>query len=213
VTQTLLALLVSAALWAQAPGEERRPGSRRSPGLYATLNTTLGSITFRLHEKESPETVKNFVALVRGEKPWKDPGTGRMVTRPLYDGILIHRVIPNFMIQMGDPEGTGSGDCGIKPVRDEWDRSFLKFDSPGQVAMASSGPGTSTCQFFIAEMPLLQLNNMHTIFGQVVEGRDVVSKIARVPRDRNDKPRTPVKVVTVIIEREGPEPGQKDGLK
>ena len=166
----------------------------------------MGPIVCKLYEKESPITVKNFVALARGGKSWTDPATKQKTTRPLYSGTIFHRVIPGFMIQGGDPTGTGMGDGGLTPIPDEFDPS-LKFDKPGRLAMANAGPRTGTCQFFISEVPTPHLDGKHTIFGQVVEGQELVNKIARVPADpSNNKPRTPVKIVSIKITREGPAP-------
>jgi peptidyl-prolyl cis-trans isomerase A (cyclophilin A) len=196
---------ILAAAFAQAPPADSPAAPAREPGLYATINTTLGAITVRFFEKEAPITVKNFVALSKGTKAWKDPKTGQMVTRPLYPGTIFHRVIPGFMIQGGDPLGTGMGDPGFT-IPDEFAPN-LKFDVPGRLAMANIGqPHTGGCQFFITDVPTPHLNGKHTIFGQVVEGQDVVHKIISVPKDRNDKPLTPVKIVSIVIKREGPPP-------
>ena len=208
----LFALVAGCAL-AQAPAQPPA-GSTPPPvlenGLYATFNTSMGSITAVLYEKEAPITVRNFVALARGAKPWKDPNSGAMVAKPLYSNITFHRVIPNFMIQTGDPTATGSHDCGFT-IKDEIVPT-LKFDRPGRLGMANiSRPNTGSCQFFITEVatPFLDPspgNSGYTIFGQVVEGQDIVGKIARVPRDGNDKPRTSVKLISVTIKRVGPAP-------
>src|SRR3954453_15415420 len=192
--RTTLLSLFAATLMAQTPaapaaGQVPKPAApTREPGLYATINTSMGPIVVVLYEKESPITVRNFTALARGTKPWTDPKTGQKVTRPLYSGTTFHRVIPGFMIQGGDPMGTGMGDGGLTPIPDEFSPS-LTFDKPGRLAMANAGPRTGTCQFFITEGPTPHLNGKHTIFGQVVEGMDVVTKIANVPKDSNDKPR------------------------
>jgi len=176
----------------------------REPGLYATIKTTMGDITVKLYEKEAPITVRNFVGLARGTKEWKDPKTGQMVKRPLYTGTIFHRVIPGFMIQGGDPLGTGMGDPGFT-IPDEFVPS-LKFDVPGRLAMANIGqPHTGGSQFFITDVPTPHLNGKHTIFGQVIEGQDVVHKIISVPT-RSEKPLTPVKIVSIVIKREGPPP-------
>ncbi len=164
----------------------------------------MGDITVKLYEKEAPITVKNFVGLARGTKEWKDPKTGQMVKRPLYTGTIFHRVIPGFMIQGGDPLGTGMGDPGFT-IPDEFVPS-LKFDVPGRLAMANIGqPHTGGSQFFITDVPTPHLNGKHTIFGQVIEGQDVVHKIISVPT-RSEKPLTPVKIVSIVIKREGPPP-------
>jgi peptidyl-prolyl cis-trans isomerase A (cyclophilin A) len=175
----------------------------REPGLYATMTTSLGTIVLKLYEQESPITVKNFVDLALGRKAWLDPKTGQMVTRPLYNGLTFHRVIPGFMIQGGDPLGNGTG--GTRAIKDEFHPS-LKFNTSGRLAMANAGPNTGSCQFFITETPTTHLNGLHTIFGQVVEGQNVVSKIARTPRDSNDMPRTPVVIQSITFQREGPGP-------
>ncbi|MBM3724287.1 MAG: peptidylprolyl isomerase [Acidobacteria bacterium] len=157
-----------------------------------------------MYEKESPVTVKNFADLALGRKAYKDPRTGQTVRKPLYPGTGFHRVIPGFMIQGGDPLDNGTG--GTEPIIDESDPS-LTFDKPGLLAMANAGPGTGSCQFFITEAATPWLNGRHTIFGIVVEGQDVVERIARVPRDGRDKPREPVTIKTVTFNRVGPPPG------
>jgi len=175
----------------------------REPGLYATITTSMGTIVAKLFEKESPITVKNFTDLAMGRKEWTDPATKQRVKRPLYNGLIFHRVIPGFMIQTGDPLGTGMG--GTTAIPDEFDPS-LSFDRPGRLGMANAGPGTGSSQFFITEVPTPHLTGKHTIFGQVVEGQDVVEKIARVPRNANDKPATAVRMVRVSVARVGPAP-------
>lgn len=194
----LLALTLAAQIAAAQP-----PAPMREAGLYATINTTMGAITLKLYEAESPITVRNFVYLAQGRKSWKDPKTGQMVSRPLYNGLTFHRVIPRFMIQGGDPAGNGTGNVGFT-IKDEFSPG-LKFDGPGRLAMANAGPGTGSCQFFITEVPTPHLTGHHTIFGQVVEGQDVVNKIARVP-NRDDTPITPVRITTITFTREGPPP-------
>ncbi len=177
----------------------------RENGLYARIETSLGSITAKLFDAETPVTVQNFVALVLGKKPFIDPATGQKIVKPFYEGITFHRVIPKFMIQAGDPTGTGAYDAGFM-IPDEI-RSTLKFDRPGRLAMANIGQkNTGDCQFFITEVPAPHLNNLHTIFGQVVEGQGVVAKIASVPRDANNKPRSPVVIRRIVLERQGPMP-------
>jgi peptidyl-prolyl cis-trans isomerase A (cyclophilin A) len=184
--------LASAAL-AQSP---------RDPGLYATINTSIGDITVKLFEKEAPITVKNFVGLAKGTKAWKDPRTGQMVTRSLYAGTNFHRVIPGFMIQGGDPLDSGMGDPGFT-IADEF-APDLKFDVPGRLAMANTGaPHTGGSQFFITVAPTPWLDGHHTIFGQVIEGQDVVEKIVGVPRGAQDKPLSPMEIVSILIQREG----------
>jgi peptidyl-prolyl cis-trans isomerase A (cyclophilin A) len=155
----------------------------------------------RLFEKEAPVTVKNFVDLAAGQKEWTDPETEKRVKRPLYDGLKFHRVIPGFMIQGGDPEGTGMGGTDVIP--DEFDPT-LAFDRPGRLGMANSGPESGSSQFFITESPQPHLNGRHTVFGQVVRGQDVVARIAAVERDQDDEPKVPVRILRVSFRRIGP---------
>jgi peptidyl-prolyl cis-trans isomerase A (cyclophilin A) len=171
----------------------------RAPGTYAVFDTTQGTIVIKLFEKEAPQTVGNFVGLAEGTKEFKDPKTGQKVKRPFYDGLIFHRVIPQFMIQGGCPLGTGTGDPGYR-FGDEFDKS-LKHDKPGKLSMANAGPGTNGSQFFITVAPTPWLDNKHTIFGEVVEGMDIATKISEVPRGGGDKPKTPVELKSVKIER------------
>ena len=174
------------------------------PGLYATLTTSMGPITFRLYEKESPITVQNFVDLATGRKEFTDPESKQRVKKPFYNGLLFHRVIPNFMIQGGDPTGTGMG--GSDEIPDEFHPS-LTFDRPGRVAMANTGaPRSGSSQFFITDVPTPHLNGRHPIFGQVVDGMGVVEKIARVPTNEENRPKTPVRMLRVSFRRVGPGP-------
>jgi cyclophilin family peptidyl-prolyl cis-trans isomerase len=198
--RTLL-LLALAALHTALAQTAPAAAPQREPGLYAVMATSMGPITFRLLESEAPVTVKNFVDLATGNKTWTHPRTKAKSRRPLYNGLIFHRVIPGFMIQGGDPLGNGMGDAGFE-FKDEF-APGLGFDRPGRVAMANSGPNTNSCQFFITEVPTPHLNKLHTIFGQVVQGQDLVARIARVPKLGSDKPRTPVVIQTMKIERVG----------
>ncbi len=172
----------------------------RTPGTYAVLNTTEGTIVCRLFEKEAPKTVQNFTELAEGKRDWKDGVSGKKGPGPLYNGTIFHRVIPNFMVQAGDPSGSGMGGPGYK-FEDETKGSPHKFDQPGKLAMANSGPNTNGSQFFITVAPTPWLTGNHTIFGEVVEGNDVVDKIVSVPRNRQDKPNKDVVLNSVTIER------------
>jgi peptidyl-prolyl cis-trans isomerase A (cyclophilin A) len=186
----LLSMALAAAPFAQA---------QRAPGLYAVFHTEEGDVVARLYEKETPRTVANFVALAHGTKAWADPQVRKFVKRPLYDNITFHRVIPGDVIQAGDPTGKGTHNCGVS-VPDEF-LPGLRFDRAGKLAMANSGePNSGGCQFFITNNVAPTWNGKYTIFGQVVEGQDVVDKISRTPT-RNEKPLTPVKLVSVAIER------------
>ncbi len=172
----------------------------RTPGLYATFDTSEGTIVCRLFEKEAPKTVQNFVELAEGKREWTHPDTRKKSTDPLYSGTIFHRVIPNFMIQGGDPAGTGYGGPGYR-FEDETKGSPHKFDKPGKLAMANSGPNTNGSQFFITVAPTDWLTGNHTIFREVIEGQDIANKIANVPRNRQDKPNKDVTVTAVRIER------------
>jgi peptidyl-prolyl cis-trans isomerase A (cyclophilin A) len=172
----------------------------RQPGTYAVFNTSEGTIVCRLFETDAPKTVANFVELAEGKREWSHPVTKKKSKDRLYDGTIFHRVIPNFMIQGGDPAGTGFGGPGYQ-FEDETKASPHKFDKTGKLAMANSGPNTNGSQFFITVAPTTWLTGKHTIFGEVVEGQDVVDKIANVPRNRQDKPNKDVVVKSVVIEK------------
>ena len=172
----------------------------RQPGTYATFETSQGTIVCRLFEKDAPVTVKNFIELASGTREWTHPRTRQKSQANLYDGTIFHRVIPNFMIQGGDPEGTGMGGPGYK-FEDETKGSAHKFDKPGKLAMANAGPNTNGSQFFITVAPTPWLTGNHTIFGEVVEGQDVADKITAVPRNKQDRPLQDVVLKSVKIER------------
>jgi len=172
-----------------------------APGTYVLFDTTMGRIIARLFTEQAPKTTAVFIGLVEGTKPWKDQNTGQTVQRPFYDGLIFHRVIPDFMIQGGCPLGMGYGGPGFK-FDDEF-HPKLRHDKPGILSMANSGPNTNGSQFFITERPTPHLDNLHTIFGEVVDGMDVVKKIARVERGAKDKPLTPVVMKKVSIVRIG----------
>ena len=161
-------------------------------GPTVLLDTSMGRLTCQLFDKEAPETVANFVGLATGTKAWNDPTSEQKVTgKPLYNGTQFHRVIPGFMIQGGDPLANGMGDAGFY-IADEISPA-LRFDVPGRLAMANSGPNTNSSQFFITEVPTPQLNGRHTIFGQCdTHSVALVGSIARVERDSADKPLAPV---------------------
>ena len=172
----------------------------RVPGIYATFDTSEGIIVCRLFEKEAPVTVKNFIDLAEGTREWAHPSTGKKSNARLYDGTIFHRVIPNFMVQGGDPAGTGMGGPGYK-FQDETKGSPHNFSKSGKLAMANAGPNTNGSQFFITVAPTQWLTGNHTIFGEVIEGQDVADKITAVPRNRQDKPLKDVVLTSVKIER------------
>lgn len=169
--------------------------------LYAILHTTAGEIRIALFADQAPKTVANFVGLATGEKEWTDPRTGQSSTAPLYDGTVFHRVIDNFMIQGGDPLGTGTGGPGYR-FADEF-HPELSFDRPYLLAMANAGPGTNGSQFFITTALTPHLNRKHTIFGEVAdaESRSVVDAIGTTPTGPRDRPTQDVTINKVTIER------------
>ena len=167
----------------------------------ATLHTTAGDIVIELFGDQAPVTVQNFVNLAEGSKEWQNPATGQKSNEPLYDGTVFHRVIEGFMIQGGDPLGSGRGGPGYQ-FKDEF-HTDLRFDRPYLLAMANAGPGTNGSQFFITVGPTPHLNRKHTIFGEVADAdsRAVVDKIAAAPTDHSDRPREDVTITSVEITR------------
>jgi len=170
------------------------------PETFATLETSKGRIRVRLFPDTAPKTVENFIGLAEGTRPWRDR-SGAERRGPLYDGTIFHRVIPDFMIQGGDPEGTGRGGPGYS-FEDEVGGPH-RFDRPGYLAMANAGPNTNGSQFFITQVATPWLDGKHTIFGEVVEGMEVADAIAASERDRNDRPLQDVRLERVVIERAG----------
>jgi peptidyl-prolyl cis-trans isomerase A (cyclophilin A) len=169
----------------------------------AVIDTTAGKLTCTLFPDKAPIGVANFIGLSDGTKDWISPVTHQKKHGvPLYDGTIFHRVIPNFMIQGGDPLGTGTGDPGYQFKNET--SSDLKFDRPGRLAYANAGPDTNGSQFFITEIPYPSLNGGYTIFGQCDDASvALVKQIARVGRDSNDRPYRPVKINHITIEQGG----------
>jgi len=197
-------LIAAVALAAPMPGPAAQ--EKREPGLYMTFQTDKGDIACKLYEKEAPVTVHTMVGLAIGKISYQDPSTGQTMKKKFFDGLTFHRVIPMFMIKGGDPLGNGTGGPtgpGF-PYKNEPSPS-LKFDGPGKLAMANAGPNTNASQFFITEAAYPSLNGGYTLWGQC-DNLDVVKAIARVPRDANDKPNTPVHIKHVVVERVGPAP-------
>jgi peptidyl-prolyl cis-trans isomerase A (cyclophilin A) len=165
--------------------------------LTATLRTNQGTIVVRLFPDQAPKTVRNFVELAEGKKEWTDPKSRKKTSARLYDGTVFHRVIPNFMIQGGDPLGNGRGGPGYQ-FADEF-HPDLAFNRPYLLAMANAGPGTNGSQFFITTAPTHHLNRKHTIFGEVISGADVVDAISNTQTDRSDRPLNDVIIESVEI--------------
>ncbi|HKD09084.1 MAG TPA: peptidylprolyl isomerase [Bryobacteraceae bacterium] len=190
-------LTLTVLLYAGKPGD--KPDKVLKPGLYAVFDTSEGIIKAELFEKYTPIAVANFVGLAQGTKPWRDPKTGQFVRRPMYNGVTFHRVIREEMIQAGDPTGTSAHNCGIT-IRDEF-LPGLRFDQPGRLAVANTGrPDSGACQFFFTDGTVSQWNNQYTIFGQAVEGLDVIHAINRKPLV-GERPEHPVIIRSVTIQR------------
>ena len=166
--------------------------------LTATLRTNHGTVVLRLFPDHAPKTVRNFTELAQGGREWTNPETGATTRDRLYDGTIFHRVIPGFMIQGGDPLGTGRGGPGYE-FADEF-HPDLSFDRPYLLAMANAGPGTNGSQFFITTVPTPHLNRRHTIFGEVIEGTDVVDKISQLKTDPSDRPVEDVVIESIQID-------------
>lgn len=188
--------LIPAAEAPQKP-QTTMTSSSTGDGIFAHFQTRLGKITIRLEHEKAPMTVANFVGLAEGTVT----NTFRKQGEPYFDGIIFHRVIPGFMIQCGDPTGTGMGGPGYA-FADEFDPS-LRHDGPGVLSMANSGPGTNGSQFFITVAPTPHLDGRHAVFGRVVEGMEVATAIANVPRGAQDRPNQEVKIDSLRIERRG----------
>jgi len=205
-----LALSAAVAQQSSAPAQDIPDAPQATPeattvpnGPFVVMDTSMGRITCQFYQKQAPMAVANFIGLATGTKDWTDPATNKVMHhKPLYDGTTFHRVIPEFMIQGGDPEGTGMGGPGYQ-FADEFDPG-LNFDRPGRLAMANSGPNTNGSQFFITEQASDSLDQHYTLFGQCDDASvAVVKTIARVQRDANDKPLTPVVLQKVTIVPEG----------
>jgi peptidyl-prolyl cis-trans isomerase A (cyclophilin A) len=178
-----------------------KPGEK----LFATFDTSMGTLVAELFWEKAPNTVVNFVQLAEGTKEWNDPKTGKKEKKPLYNGTIFHRVIPDFMIQGGDPLGNGTGGPGYT-FADEFHPS-LKHEGPGVLSMANSGRNTNGSQFFITEKETPWLDRRHSIFGRVTEGLDLIPKITRVEKadgEGGSKPRVDIVLKSVTIGRGSP---------
>jgi peptidyl-prolyl cis-trans isomerase A (cyclophilin A) len=168
--------------------------------VYADFTTSEGNFSIRLHDQEAPNTVANFVGLAEGTKEWTDPRSNQKVKTPYYDGIIFHRVIDGFMIQGGDPLGKGIGGPGYE-FEDEFHPS-LRHTKAGVLSMANRGPNTNGGQFFITLGPTPHLDNRHTVFGEVVEGMDVIRRIGSTKTGAQDRPAKDIVIESVKIRRE-----------
>jgi peptidyl-prolyl cis-trans isomerase A (cyclophilin A) len=204
-------ILAAAGAQSSAPAGQEIPDAPQATaeattvpnGPFVVFDTSMGRMTCQFYQKQAPNAVANFIGLATGSKDWTDPKTNKVMHhKPMYDGTTFHRVIPEFMIQGGDPEGTGMGGPGYQ-FADEFDPG-LNFDRPGRLAMANSGPNTNGSQFFITEVAGDFLDQHYTLFGQCDDSSvAVVKTIARVQRDADDKPLTPVVLEKVTIVPEG----------
>jgi peptidyl-prolyl cis-trans isomerase A (cyclophilin A) len=179
--------------------------SKKGKTMIAVFETNKGTFKVKLFPETAPKTVENFVGLAEGTKEWTDPKSGDKVKKPFYDGLIFHRVIPGFMIQGGDPLGTGTGGPGYR-FDDEFPPNGPKHDKPGILSMANAGPGTNGSQFFVTVAPTPHLNGTpgrggHTVFGEVIEGMDVVYDISKVRTGAQDRPVEPVVIKHLKIER------------
>lgn len=192
-------LVIALILFAHAPAGSAAQGTEKTGPVYATLKTSMGDIVVRLFEDKAPNTVANFIGLASGTKEWRDPKSGELVKRPLYNGTIFHRVIPGFMIQGGDPLGNGTGGPGYR-FADEF-HADLRHNKPGILSMANAGPNTNGSQFFITQKATPWLDGRHSVFGEVVRGQEIVDAIIKVPRDARDRPIKEVKIKEVVISR------------
>jgi peptidyl-prolyl cis-trans isomerase A (cyclophilin A) len=200
-TMAIVALAVAAT--SAFAGQEKAAPKAATPkaaNVFAHFTTTEGNFTVRLFEAEAPKTVANFIGLAEGTKEFTDPKTGTKMKKKYYDGLIFHRVIAGFMIQGGDPLGTGTGDPGYR-FADEF-TSNKKLDKAGILAMANSGPNTNGSQYFITLAPTPWLDGKHTVFGEVTAGMNVIEKIGNTKTTKpGDRPVTPITVQSVKIER------------
>ena len=196
----MVKLLCILVLLGAIPMAYAQSNSALDPGVYAHFETTEGNFTIALFEEDAPRTVGNFVDLATGEKEWTHPDSGEISEgTPFYDGLIFHRVISDFMLQGGDPTGTGRGGPGYR-FDDEFSSSRT-HSKAGILSMANSGPNTNGSQFFITLVPTPHLDNRHSVFGEVIEGMDVVLKIGQVPTAAQDRPVVDVVINKVTIQR------------
>lgn len=206
ITKLLVCLTIFLATgWTKVDAQDKK-----AP-LYATLKTSMGDIVVLLFDEKAPNTVANFVGLATGAKEWIDPKSGERVKRPLYSGTIFHRVIPDFMVQGGDPLGTGSGGPGYR-FADEF-HPDLKHSKAGILSMANAGPNTNGSQFFITHKATPWLDGRHSVFGEVVKGQEIVNAMGSVPRDSGDRPLKDIVLLEVVIMRGSYPEQEREGKK
>jgi peptidyl-prolyl cis-trans isomerase A (cyclophilin A) len=196
--QKLLIVAATVMLTLSAIAQPAQPGTKQQP--VAIIQTSMGDLHCPLFPKAAPIGTANFIGLAKGTKDWTNPKTGKLMHGvPLYDNTIFHRVIPEFMIQGGDPKGTGNGDIGFQFKNESV--PVLKFDQPGRLAYANAGPDTNGSQFFITEGAYPSLNGNYTIFGQCDDASvALVKKIARQPRNGQDRPNTAIVIKHIRID-------------
>lgn len=200
VSLALAAMMIAVSVQAQTSPSKTPSAKAHGPGVYAIFQTNMGTVICKLYDTMAPKTIENFIGLAEGTKEYTDPKTNKKTKGRYYDGTLFHRVINNFMIQGGDPTATGRGGPGYT-IPDEI-KASLKFDRPGRLAMANTGqPNTGASQFFITHGPKSYLDGGYTIFGQVVEGQEVVNSIGKTPTAPGDRPMSNVVLEKVLIDR------------
>ncbi len=192
-------LLVGLTVHSEAK-DKKAETKKDSKNMIAVFETTKGTFKIKLFTEKAPKTVENFVGLAEGTKEWTDPKTGQKVKKPFYDGLKFHRVIPNFMIQGGDPMGNGTGGPGFN-FEDEFPAGAPKHDKPGILSMANRGPNTNGSQFFVTVAATPWLDGKHTVFGEVIEGMDVVYDISKARTGPMDRPAEDIIVKSLKIEK------------
>ncbi|MBC7371314.1 MAG: peptidylprolyl isomerase [Bdellovibrionaceae bacterium] len=196
----VLAFVLTAFSFHSKAADKKAKETKKGKDMIAVFETNKGTFKIKLFPEFAPKTVENFVGLADGTKEWTDPKTGSKVKKPFYDGLKFHRVIPNFMIQGGDPLGTGSGGPGYK-FEDEFPAGAPKHTKPGILSMANAGPGTNGSQFFVTVAATPWLDGKHTVFGEVIEGMDVVEGISKAKTSSGDRPSEDIVIKTLKIEK------------
>lgn len=193
-------LLAAFSFRADAKTDSKTKTTKKGKDMIAVFETSKGTFKVKLFADKAPKTVENFVGLAEGTKEWTDPKTGEKVKKPFYDGLTFHRVIKDFMIQGGCPLGTGTGGPGFR-FEDEFPTGAPKHDKPGILSMANAGPNTNGSQFFVTTVPTPWLDGRHTVFGEVVEGMDVVKSIENSKTGAMDRPSEPIVIKHLTIQK------------